>query len=459
MTSVSARQLKALTDFGVVNTFDRVELPAHVPSFRHRVAATPRRAGPQIHDRQDTRTISTYASTESAIQKSDAGVAARQRRARVAVTATFFIHGLLFASWTAHIPHIERAIGANNASLGTALLGAPLGSVLAMLVVGKLLERFGSRRVVRVALVGYCLAGALVGLAHGVIGLLAALTVWGLFQGALDVAMNAHATEVEEQAGCSIMSGFHGFWSMGTLLGALIGAGLVGAGVGLFAQLLPIGGLIALLSLPLGRWLLPSITIEHPESAPTPRGRLLSARLVLLGLVAFASMLCEGATADWSAVHLRTDLSASATTAGFAYVAYSLVMVVTRLTAPRVFTLVPPGRAIPVLAAVAAVGMTLGLLSQTVVGTIAGFAVLGLGIATIVPTAFSAAASIEGVPAGTAIAAVSALGWAGFVCGPPLIGHLSEQIGLTTALGLLPMLIGLVATIVALGRLFSSPEA
>lgn len=392
---------------------------------------------------------------DAPVQTSLRGVEAtrRIRQARTAVTIVFFVHGLLLASWTAHIPHLQRQLAASNGALGTALFGAPLGSVLAMLAVGKALAIFGSRRVVRWTLIGYCLASALVGLANSIPQLFAALTVWGLFQGALDVAMNAHATEVEAVVGHPIMSRFHGFWSIGTLTGAVLGTALAGAGVSLLGQFLPLGTAIAIATVGLGRRLLPS-ACSLDEPVPHGSRRLLSPKLALLGLVAFAGMLCEGASADWSAVHLRTDLSASATTAGTAYVYYSLAMAGTRLAAPRLFTRFAPGKAIPALAVVATLGMTVGLVTGSTAATLAGFAALGLGIATIVPTAFSVASRIRGVSAGSAIAAVSALGWAGFVCGPPLIGHVSESTGLTTALGLLPVLTGAVAVVIVAARLF-----
>ncbi len=370
----------------------------------------------------------------------------------------FFLHGLLFASWTAHIPAVQQAVGAGNGELGTALLGAPIGSVLAMVAVGRLIPRFGSRVVVLVSAVGYSLAGLTVGLTGDLIGLFVALFLWGAFQGALDVAMNAHGTEVEHAHGGAIMSAFHGFWSIGALAGAVIGAACAGLGVGLDVQLLPLGLLAILATLVLGRWLLP------PERAtPEPRGTrpraafTIPTKALLLGAVAFACMLCEGATADWSAVHLTTDLGATAAIAGLAYAAYACAMVVVRMLAARIFRRFAPSKIIPPLALVAAAGMTVGLVSGSLPVIIAGFALLGVGLATIVPTAFTAASRLPGGKPGASIAQVSALGWAGFVCGPPLIGHLSELTGLTLALGVVPLLAVVIAVMIRFGRLF--PDA
>jgi MFS family permease len=377
------------------------------------------------------------------------------RRARIAITAVFVMHGLLFASWTAHIPVVQRTIGATNGELGTALLGAPVGSVLAMILVGKLIPRVGSRAVIRVALVGYGITGLLVGLADSLPMLFIALLSWGAFQGGLDVAMNAHGTEVERLHGGIIMSGFHGFWSVGALTGALIGATLVGLGVNLDAQLLPMGLVAIALVGALSRWLLPP---EHlavrPDEAPITARRGFPRAVIILGGIAFASMLCEGATADWSAVHLRTDMGASASTAGLAYAAYAGAMVIVRMLASRLFRKVAPARIVPVLAILAALGMTLGLASESVPLTILGYAALGIGLATVVPTAFTAASKIPGGKPGVYISQVAALGWAGYVCGPPIIGHLSELTGLPIALALVPVLAATIAGVIWISRLF-----
>src|SRR5262249_27561765 len=134
---------------------------------------------------------------------------------RTATVAAFVSHGLLFASWTAHIPEVKYHLGLNDGALGLALLGAPVGSVAAMLVVARLLPELGSKPMVQISLVGYSLAGPLVGLAGSLPALFAALFAWGAFQGTLDVSMNTQAVTVERVAGRPLMSGFHACWSIG----------------------------------------------------------------------------------------------------------------------------------------------------------------------------------------------------------------------------------------------------
>ncbi|HEX4245993.1 MAG TPA: hypothetical protein VHY77_10525, partial [Acidimicrobiales bacterium] len=164
--------------------------------------------------------------------------AVADRWTRTATVAVFFTHGLLFASWTAHIPQVKNHLGLTDGTLGLALLGAPAGSVSAMLVTARLLPRFGSKAMVRASLIGYGAAGLTVGFAGSLPGLFAVLFVWGAFQGALDVSMNTQAVAIERSQLRPLMSGFHGSWSLGTFAGAGIGVTGVAIGVSLTIQLL-----------------------------------------------------------------------------------------------------------------------------------------------------------------------------------------------------------------------------
>jgi len=382
--------------------------------------------------------------------KSDAG-GGSMRWPRIAVTSVFVVHGLLFASWTAHIPDVKAHLGLTDGTLGFALLGAPVGSVIAMIAASWLLPRVGSRAVVRVALVGYCAAGPLVGLTGSLPALFAALFAWGAFQGTLDVAMNTQAIAVERTGRRVLMSGLHGSWSIGAFAGAGIGALAVAAGITLSLQLLVMGTIALLVAGLLTVRMLPAAA-ERPADADScagnpdagPRRRVKVSRwsggMVMLGAIAFASMLCEGAIADWGAVYLSGPLHASGVVPGLGYTAFSLAMVTVRLSGNRLLTRFRPDRLLPALAAVATVGFAAALIIARPPAALAGFCCLGIGLASVVPAVFSAAGRIPGLPAGTAVATASACGWAGFVCGPPLIGRLASWASLPVALGLLPLL-------------------
>jgi MFS family permease len=380
--------------------------------------------------------------------------AATTRTQRAATITAFVSHGLLFASWTAHIPQVKDHIGLTDGTLGLALLGAPVGSVAAMLVVARVLPVLGSKRMVQLSLLGYSLAGPLVGLAGSLPALFAALFAWGAFQGTLDVSMNTQAVTVERAAGRPLMAGFHACWSIGAFAGAGIGALGVAAGLPLTPQLLLLAAPVLLIAGWLTTKMLPDpgLSASGDQRAASrsragaarpaaARGSIrLSKPVLILGAIAFASMLCEGASADWASVYLRGSIHVGAAVAGLGYTAFALMMVIVRLSGNRLAGRFRRERLLPALAVVATAGFTAGLLTGRAATVIAGFGCLGIGLALVIPTVNSAAGRLPGVSPGTAIAMVSAWGWAGFVFGPPVIGQLAAATSLTMALGVLPVL-------------------
>jgi predicted MFS family arabinose efflux permease len=385
---------------------------------------------------------------------SDDGRATRLRRAKIGVTAAFIAHAVLFSSWAAHIPRVKAELGLSDAALGTALFGAPVGSVAATLLSHWALPRWGSPRVVRVTLAGYAAAGATVGLARSGAWLFAALALWGFFQGALDVAMNTQAAAVERLARAPIMSRFHGMWSVGALAGALIGAACVGAGIGLLPQLAVLGVVVVVAVEALTRRL-----IADEAAGPEPGARRrawMTPAVGVLAAVAFSSFLCEGAATDWSATYLRDVVGAGPGVAACSYAAYTCAMVVTRFGAVRLRARVSARVLLPVLALFAAVAMAVTLATADPVVSVIGFAALGAGVALLVPTAFSAAYSASG--AGSAIALVAATGWVGYLLGPPLIGHLAGRVGLAGALVTIPVILAAAGVAIRCSRAFDQPQ-
>lgn len=382
------------------------------------------------------------------------------RPERTATVAAFISHGLLFASWTAHIPQVKDHLRLSDGTLGLALLGAPIGAVTAMLLIARILPRIGSKRTVQISLLGYGLTGPLAGVAGSLLALFAALFAWGAFQGTLDVAMNTQAVTVERAARRPLMPGFHASWSIGAFAGAGIGVLGVAAGLSLTRQLL----LLAVPVLLIAGWLTtrmlpdpaaPPATSQHP--ARWAAGRL-SGPVLILGAIAFASMLCEGASADWASVYLRGSIHVSPGAAGLGYTVFALMMVTVRLSGNRLLSRFPRRRLLPALAAVAAIGFTAGLLGGRSATVIAGFGCLGIGLALVVPSVNSAAGRLPGLNPGAAIAMVSAWGWAGFVFGPPVIGQLASATSLTAALGVLPALTACIVVTTARARVLCERE-
>jgi MFS family permease len=367
---------------------------------------------------------------------------------RLAVIAVFFVHGFLFASWTAHIPQLKQHLDLSDGRLGLALLGAPIGSVLAMVAAARLLPMVGSRRMVRAALVGYCIAGPFIGLAGSLVAFFVTFLLWGFFQGTLDVSMNTQAISVERCSGRVLMPGFHGSWSTGAVVGALIGAVAVGLGVSLSEQLL----VLATPCLMVVGWLTTRMIPDRcpggpdsPAQGQSSRGGALQAAVIVLGGIAFADMLCEGAAADWAAVYFRNSLHTVPLVAGLAYTVYALAMAVVRLSGNRLVTRYTARRLLPLLAGVASLGFTVGLVIGRPVDALVGFALLGAGLGCVVPVILSAAGAVNNVDTGKAVATVAGCGWAGYVVGPVLIGGISSSTSLHTALFLIPVLTGIVA--------------
>ncbi|SON59109.1 Inner membrane protein YbjJ [Mycobacterium simulans] len=360
------------------------------------------------------------------------------RNAKVGVTAAFVAHAVMFSSWAAHIPAVQAKLDLSNAELGSSLFGAPLGSVVAMVLSHCALPRWGSHRLVPIAVAGYSLAGMTIGLAISGPWLFAALALWGMFQGGLDVAMNTQAAAVERLIGTAIMARFHGIWSAGAFLGALIGGAAVSADVGLTAQLAVMGVVVLVVVGALNRRLIPDHHTELTRE-DAPKRAWMTTAVAILGAVSFASLLCEGAAADWSATYLHNVVGHGQGAAALGYAAYTLTMVITRFGGVRLQSCIPSRRLLPVLALLAAVGMGVALVSANPVLSVVGFAMLGAGVALLVPTAFSAAYSATAT-GGSAIAIVAATGWLGYVMGPPLIGHLAALVGLQAALITLPVM-------------------
>lgn len=358
----------------------------------------------------------------------------RLQRSRLVTSAVFVVHAALFASWTPHIPAVKAGLGTGDALLGVALLGAPAGSVVAMITAGCLISRWGSTAVIRLTLTGYCLAPVLIGFSHSVSTLFGALFCWGAFQGSLDVAMNSQAGSVERWYGRSIFSSFHACWSLGGFFGTGLGAMSIALGIPLRWHLLAMGLIIAATVLPLTRWLLPAnADPANVGNHSLPRPNL---TLIGLGAIALLGLLSEGAAADWSAVYLHEALALPASAAGSGYAAFALAMFTGRIIGDRIITRIGPRNAVRAGTLIAGVAFGTALLIGRPATSIAGFALLGLGLGLVIPSIFSASTRVPGSPPAASLAFTTAFGWAGFVCGPPLIGFFSGLFSLPVALGI-----------------------
>lgn len=371
------------------------------------------------------------------------------RAARLAVAAVFFVNGAVLGNWVARIPVVQQKLGLGNGALGVALLGMAVGALLAMPTTGWLVARVGSRPVTKIAALGYCAALPLPALAPNLPLLAIALVVFGALNGVMDVAMNAQGIAVERRYRRPIMSSFHGMFSVGGMAGAA-GSGVVASvGVETVPHLLGAALLLGMVAVLASRRLLPSGAdiASQGLAFAVPTGSLLG-----LGVVAFCSMLGEGAIADWSAVYLRKTLETGPGLAAAGYAVFSLAMAVCRLTGDWLTQRLGPVAMVRLGGTVAATGLGLSLVIAQPVAALVGFACVGVGLSSIVPIAISAAGSTPGMVPGLAIAAVTTTGYFGFLSGPPLIGFAAELLTLRGGLGIVVVLS---ATIAILARTVS----
>jgi MFS family permease len=369
----------------------------------------------------------------------------RLRRARVAVSTYFLLMGLATAVWVARIPAVKQRLALSDGRLGLALLAAPAGLILATLFAGRLVDRYGSARMTRVAGVAFCLLLLAPGLARSMAGLMVALLVIGVAGGMLDVSMNAHGVRVETAYRRPVMASMHACYSIGGLGGALFGGAFAWAGLGPEPTFAAAGLCATAVALVAGRWLsgpagtewpAPEETAEDPRGSPPPPGGRRTGWLVLaLGVIGLCGLLAEGAAGDWSAVYLHDDLGAPAALAAVAFGAFSVAMTAGRLAGDRLAGRFGRVRLVRGSALLGAAGLAGALLSRNVAGALAGFSVLGAGLSCIVPQVFSAGGRADPVRPGRGLARVVGLGYLGLAGGPVVIGACASLMGLPLALG------------------------
>ncbi|WP_145239394.1 MFS transporter [Prescottella equi] len=364
--------------------------------------------------------------------------------ARAAIFGVFGINGFLLAMWVVHIPAIEDRTNIAHSTLGSLLLLLALGAIAGMQLAGPLADRYGSRLLV--ALSGILLSIAVIGpgLASTAWQLGLALLAFGFGNGALDVSMNSQAVLTEREYGRPIMSAFHGMFSIGGVVGSLIGAVTIGAGWSPAVTLAASSVLgLAAVALCTARLLPPS---AHPQPEPhgqRRRGRY-SPRVLALGAVAFALMLAEGVANDWSTLQVKEHLDVPASVAALAFGAFSLTMTVGRFTADRVSSALGPVAVVRYGTLIAAAGMATVVVSPWLPTTLLGWALFGLGLSGCVPQIFTAAGNLGAGAAGANMSRVVGMGYIGFLAGPATIGWLTHLVPLTVA-----MVVPLVCVLVA----------
>ncbi|MFI9239976.1 MFS transporter [Streptomyces sp. NPDC053079] len=361
----------------------------------------------------------------------------RVRRARIAMAAVFAVHGAVTGTFATRVPWIQEHVDISTGRLGLALVFPAIGASLAMPLAGRVVHRFGSRTALRGLLALWCASLALPALSPGMLALCATLAVYGATSGMADVAMNALGVETEDRLGRSIMSGLHGMWSAGALAGSAAGTVAAHAGTDARLHLGVAAGLLVVLGSVACRWVLDVRTgvAEHPP----PRFALPPRSALVIGAVGFCAVFAEGASLDWSAVYLRDVIGSGPGVAAACTTAFACTMTVARLAGDAAVRRFGPVRTVRAGGVLATAGGALVVLADDPLPAVAGFGLLGLGIAVVVPLAF-AAAGRSGKNPSQAIAGVATITYTSALIAPAAIGQIANATSLEVSFALVTVL-------------------
>jgi MFS family permease len=355
--------------------------------------------------------------------------------ARWSISTVFLLNGAGIGLWAAHVPVVQARAGIDTATLSMVLLTIAAGALLAMPLMGGVTVRWGTRRMTLWSGFAFAPMLALIMNVSELPLLFAAAFAFGVSNGALDVAMNANASEVETARGIPTMSSFHGFFSLGGLLGAALGGIILQQGWGNGQGALAMGIVTAIaLALAAPRIMAFAPTHEGGSHFALPRGAALS-----LGLLALLCFAVEGALVDWSALLMQERTGAAPAQAALAYSAFSIAMAACRFAGDRLILRFGAMRVMVLGGLAMFAGLATAVLSTRFALSAAGFALIGIGAANVVPLLFGAASRIPGMSAGAGVAAVATLGYGGLLLAPPVLGYIAAQASIMVALGMLSL--------------------
>ncbi|MER5647854.1 MFS transporter [Streptosporangium sp. NPDC002524] len=379
----------------------------------------------------------------------------RDRQARVATWAAFFVQGLCFATLLTHVVDLQHRFGLSDGDLTLVLLLVPVIAGVGSAVAGLLASRYGSAPVLRISQVGVCTAVILSGWNDQLAGLYALSAVFGLFVGAVDAAMNMQAVAVERRYGMSVLTGFHAVWSVGSMLGAGFNSVFSELGVELrwsFSVPVLIGATISVTMLPrlYGRE-----EERSAEQAAHVAARVPWRPIIPLCLAMAFLYVGDAAVSNYSTVYMEKALAASGWLVPFAYFVYQATMLLARVPGDLAVRRYGPAPVVRAGAVIAAVG-TLGVVvAPGIAVAVVSFGLIGIGLSVIAPQSFSAAGRL-GAGAETAIARVNLFNYVGFLVGAAVVGTLNDTVDIRVAF--VPAVV-LVALIVFLARGFQpDPE-
>lgn len=337
---------------------------------------------------------------------------------RIFVSLLFFMAGLCFASWASRIATIQQKLGLDEAQLGLVLFAIPVGLMLSLPVSGWAVSKIGSKKVVSMALLLYGTMLVCLGMAPTTTALIGCLVLFGFASNAVNIAVNTQAVATENLYGRPIMASFHGLWSLAGFVGAGFGTLMIGEGI----DPLPHFSIILVVTI---LSVAASWTFLHDDRGNTEAGPAFvkpDKSLITLGLIAFCSMIIEGAMFDWSVIYFKKVVLAEKAWIGAGYTAGMCCMAGGRFVADRFAERFGLQKTLQTSGFLSLLGCVTAVFFPTLVPAILGFMLIGFGISSVVPMVYSAAGKSKTMKPGPAIAAVSTISFAGFLVGPPVIG-------------------------------------
>ncbi|MFI0491726.1 MFS transporter [Flavobacterium sp.] len=349
-------------------------------------------------------------------------------RIRWAISMFYFGMGLCFSTWASRIPSIKTALHLGAADLGTILFALPVGQLTMMFVSGKLVTRFGSHRILPLSVLMYVFCLTNLGLAQNAWQLGLGLYFFGIFGNLTNISLNTQAVYAEGIFKRTIMSSFHGVWSLAGFTGALVGLGMLALKINTYTHFLITASVVLLLVIFNVKFLIKAKETIKTEKQKGFRKRDKS--LILLGIIGFCSMASEGIMFDWSGIYFKDVVKVPEALVVLGYTSFMIMMASGRFFGDGLINKFGRKKVMQISGCVISIGLFTAVFFPYIIPSTIAFMFVGLGVSTIVPTIYSLAGKHPTIPTGEALTAVSSVSFLGFLMGPPLIGYIAELFGL-----------------------------
>ncbi|WP_276485101.1 MFS transporter [Paraflavitalea pollutisoli] len=356
---------------------------------------------------------------------------------RVAASCFFFVCGFIFATWASRIPAVKEQFHLNEAELGAVLFMLPLGSLVGLPLAGWAVTVVGSRLINYLSAILYAAVLLFIGYSNSVVSLSVALFLFGFCGNVLNISMNTQALLVQEELyDKSLLSFFHGLWSVGAMSGAALGGYTMKTGASTQQHFGMVTIIVAVVT---------TVAVFYLIRKGKPAGSqkifaLPDKTLWLLGAICFCCAICEGAMADWSSLYYKQVLNDVQKVSTTGYMIFACMMALARLIGDLVIGRLGYKGALLLDGVLITIGLLVATLLSYPASVIIGFGLIGFGVATVIPIVYTLSAKTTTMSTSAALAAVSTVGFSGFLVGPPMIGFIAHQTGLRIALLLLSLL-------------------